>query len=211
MRFDSVDPLLVLGTVDKFKYLREDEDRGFLDKIFHKNKKSAIPTYETAIEEAGRDVLEKEILDDDYILLYTLDKDRTDLYVVLTENYLILPNQDVIPFEEVTRYGLFNELEVPFAQYAEDRMGIPFDPTFISEYEGEETYELDRFSMLFSYVDQHGLVYKYTIYMDVADRQEFYDYLSARLEGKDDYTSKLVINGEFEDNPYENPYYQFIG
>lgn len=210
MRFDSIEPLLVLGTSNKSNYQSEDEEKGFFDKLFRKNKKNDIPPFEAAVERIGKDVLESEILNDEYILAYTVDKNRNDLYVVLTENYLILPNQDVISFENVKRYGLFNALEPDFAQYAEDRMNIPYDPTYTSEYEGEETYELDRFSLLFSYVDNHGLRYMYTIYMDVADRKEFYDYLSARLEDKEDRTSNLVIEGKFEDDPYENPYYSMI-
>ena len=35
---------------------------------------------------------------------------------------------------------------MPWEQYAEDRgIDTPYDPTYISEYEGEEEYELERF------------------------------------------------------------------
>lgn len=63
---------------------------------------------------------------------------------------------------------------------------------------------------MFSYMDKFDLLFRHTIYVDVADRQEFYDYLSARLEEKIDWTSKLVLEGGFEDDPYENPYYDII-
>lgn len=209
MRFDSIDPQLVLGTVNRSKYQQEEEP-GFLDKFFHKNRKNEASPFDEAIEKIGRDVLRQEIQDDEYILAYTLDENRTDLYVVMTENYLIIPDKDIISFEDVVRYGLFNELEPDFSQYAEDRLNIPYDPTFKSEYEGEDTYELDRFSILFSYVDQFGICYRYTIYMDVADRKEFYEYLSARLEDKVDWTDPLVLEGRFEEDPLDNPYYKMI-
>lgn len=212
MRFDSVEPLLILGTSANLgAHQEEEEARGFLGKLFGKDKKDSLSVFEADIKRIGRDELIKEILDDDYILAYTVDKDRTDLYVVLTENYLILPDQDIICLADVFKYGLFNVLDPEFAQYAEDRINIPYDPTFVSEYEGEEGYELERFSLLFAYVDQYGNIFKYTIYMDVADRQDFYDYLSARLDGKVDLTSELVSEGKFEDVWHTNPFYKMTG
>lgn len=46
--------------------------------------------------------------------------------------------------------------------------------------------------------------------MDVADRQEFYEYLSGRLEGKADWTNGLVLEGKFEEDPLLNPYFQMM-
>ena len=206
MRLDSIDPNLILGIVNEYDYESEDENKGLFGKLFRKKKVDKVALFINDIEVIGIDILEKEILNDDYILAYTIDKDRTDLYVVLTENYLIIPNQVVVSLSDVKKYGLFNVLNPDFAQYAEDRLNIPYDPTFRSEYEGEDTYELDRFSMAFAYVDKFGLSYEYTFYMDVADRKEFYEYLSARLEDKADWTSRFVISGRFEDDSYIRPF-----
>lgn len=42
--------------------------------------------------------------------------------------------------------------------------------------------------------------------MDVADRKEFYEYLSARLKDKADWTSRFVMSGRFEDDSYIRPF-----
>lgn len=63
---------------------------------------------------------------------------------------------------------------------------------------------------MFGYVDNHGIRYNYTIYMDIDDRKDFYQYLFARLEGKVDFTRQLVLDGEFEKDTYENWFYKLI-
>lgn len=208
MRIDSVEPTIILGTIFASDY-KDEEERGFFGKIFKKNKTNLQP-FEEAIANIGRDALVDELLDEDYVLAFTVDSSQTNLYVVLTENYLILPGKDIIDLNNVKKYGLFNELEPDFAQYAEDRMGIPYDPTFVSEYEGEEGFELKRFNVKFAYVDAIGLIFEYSFPMDVADRQEFYEYLSGRIESNRDYTSSFVLEGKFEEDPFDNSFYQML-
>ncbi len=210
MRFDSVEPTLILGGYfGGTSSYDEEEEKGIFSKIF-KKPQSTLTVYEEQINKIGRDVLVDELLDEDYVLAYSIDSNQTKLYVVLTENYLILPGLDIITLENVRTYGLFNVLFPEFVQYAEDRKGIPYDPNYVSEFEGEETFELDRFSIMFGYVDNYGIRYKYTIYMDIDDRKDFYEYLFARLEGKVDFTRQLVLDGEFEKDTYENWFYKLI-
>ena len=49
MRFDSIDPQLALGIVNRSKYQQEEEP-GFLDKLFHKNRKNEASPFDEAIE-----------------------------------------------------------------------------------------------------------------------------------------------------------------
>lgn len=210
MRFDSVDVTSILGLSFSSNSNNSDENEGgFLTKIF-KKKKYSENIFEEAIAKYGRGRLADELSDEDYILAYTVDSNQTKLYVVLTENFLILPGQDIIELASITKYGLFNVLDPDFAQYAEDRINVPYDPSYVSEYEGEERYELDRFSIMFAFVTDMKILYKYTLYMDLADRKEFHEYLSARIDTESDFTSDLIFDGKFEDDSLDNPYKNLV-
>lgn len=210
MRLDNIDASVILGSKAKRAYQYEkEEEQGFWGKLFGK-KKNYLPPFESELNRIGEDVIIAELSDSNNAVGYSVDKNQTDIFVILTENYLILPEQDIIELDKIVKYGLFNSLNPDFAQYAEDRMGIPYDPNYVSEYEGEETYELDRFNVLFAFVDKYNLIFKYTLRIEVSDRREFYDELTKRLEDKVDWTSRYVLEGTFEPDSYDTKYYDMI-
>ena len=133
--------LSVPGFTSSYK---DDESAGFFKRLFTK-KKNEESFYMSRIKQIGTDVLYEELKGD--IDAYWVKDAPRDTVVVLTVNYLVLPGQDIIALDNIKKYGLYNIPQAPFAQYALDRMDIPYDPYYVSEYEGEESYELDRFKI----------------------------------------------------------------
>ena len=89
---------------------------------------------------------------------------------------------------------------MPWEQYAVDRgIDTPYDPSYTSEFEGEEEYELERFKIRLIIVDEYGMRFIYDFYMEAADRRDFHKQLSDRCDGVD-FTRNDVLNGTFEDD-----------
>ena len=125
--------------------------------------------------------------------------------VVLTSCYLILPGREIFPLYDVERFALKNEYagDRKYEQYAIDRKGIPYDPAYVSEFEGEEIFELDRFNVLLQITDENHLLYEYVIKMEVPDRKDFRARLIERLEvggGAIDLSEEDAIEGLFVDD-----------
>ena len=203
MRLEKIDiPLILPQPIpDKLSYYGEDEEKSFFAKLF---KKKAVPEksfYEKRIEEFGYDELYCELNDNP--LIYHVRNTTIDKAVVLTENYLILPGQEILKLERISKYVICNLGHMPWEQYAEDRgINTPYDPAYISEYEGEEEYELERFKIQLVIVDEYGMRFIYDLYMEASDRRDFHKQLSFRCNGVD-FTREDVLDGQFsEDDDY---------
>ena len=203
MRIETIDiPLILPQPVsNRVSDYGEDEEQGFFSKLF---KKKAVPEksfYESRIEEFGYDDLYRELSDSPSI--YQVRNTAYDKAVILTENYFILPGQEIFALERISKYVICNLGHMPWEQYAEDRgIDTPYDPTYISEYEGEEEYELDRFKIRLVIIDKYGMQFIYDFYMEVSDRRDFYEKFSDRCDGVD-FTREGVLDGRFsEDDDY---------
>lgn len=159
--------------------------------------------FQKQISKYGTDDISNSIREDD-TTAYIIAENCPQSLIILTDMYPILPDKDVFLMSDIIEYGLAYENNNPdFAQYAEDRMGMPYDPNFVSEYEGEETFELDRFSVLLVIKDSVGIISQYTIYLDVNDRTDFLDILSSKTQGfAYDISDTLAVEGKFDDNNY---------
>lgn len=174
----------------------DDESEGFIKKLFAK-KKPQKSFYESRMNQIGSDELYEELKGE--IHAYWVKDAPSDTVVILTSNYLVLPGQDIISLNKISKYGIYNIPQAPFAQYALDRMDVPYDPYYVSEYEGEETFELDRFKICLVIIDIYGIRYKYDFLMECSDRRDFRNLLDSRCEGVD-FTKDDVLNGTFDDD-----------
>ena len=168
------------------------EKESFISKLFKKKPQDTF--YESRIKEIGKDTLYTELDNADAFLVKNATWENT---IILTPNYLIIPKQEIFKLSRIQKFAMANVVDAPFQQYAEDRFDKEYDPNYISEYEGEESFELDRFNINLLIVDDTGLGYKYTFPIEVKDRQEFHDLLIERSEA-DDFTPDDVLEGEFE-------------
>ena len=198
MKIDKVDIEKILLMDKRGIYGQEkDEGKGFFKKLFHGKNKDAGTYYEERINEIGRDELEQELSGE--IDAYRIEKSDPMTTIILTENYLILPNQDIFPLENVKKFALGAVYLPEYMQYAQDREGVPYDPEYKSEYEGEESYELDRFNIDLVLADEENAIYTYTFPMEVPDRKDFRDRLSDRCIAND-LSEDLVFEGKFNED-----------
>ena len=106
----------------------------------------------------------------------------------------------------------YNELEQgrPYEQYAIDRFDEPYDPGFVSEFDNEERFELDRFNIWFIIIDKNNLRYNYVFPMEVVDRKDFREKLNERLApiNAEDHSAEDVMEGRFSEDEY-NPFYLY--
>lgn len=186
---------------DKVDYDLKEET--FFSKLFAKMKENDDEfSYEGLIEKYGKDDLIDDLSNNP--LVFAVDKNDLKTYVVLTDYNIYIPGQIIMPYFEISAFKLFYNEDEPFQTYAEDRKGIPYDPGFVSEYEGEETFELDRFSINLQIIDdsdkQYGLNFK--IYLDVGDRDRFVREFRMRAE-VEDYTSQDAIDGIFPEGFFD--------
>lgn len=216
MKIDSVVPEVVLGR-DISKKSRNEYDGmdegGLFSKLFKKFKSEEEDDnsyYEKVVAGIGRSTLIDEMNDSDNLAAFTVDKGNNDIYVIFTQNYIILPGQDVIEYTNISRFGFFNVREPDFAQYAIDREDEPYDPNYVSEYDGEETFELDRFLIVLAIVDKVGLKYEYPIHVEIKDREEVRKIIQDRtMDDVKDFSDELVFDGDFADDPYDNMLFNF--
>ena len=121
--------------------------------------------------------------------------------VVLSHSYLIIPGKEIFPLYDVARFSIQNERDGdrPYEQYAIDRFDEPYDPSYVSEYENEEGFELARFNILLQIIDENNLRYEYVFPMEVADRKDFREQLNERLApiGAIDMSHEDVMEGQF--------------
>lgn len=111
----------------------------------------------------------------------------------------LIADKEIFALDKISKYAMYNIYDTPFAQYAIDRKDYPYDPLYVSEYEGEESFELDRFKVQFVIVDVYGLRYEYEFLMETKDRRNFHDAFVSRCKGID-FTSNAVLEGTFEDD-----------
>ena len=198
----NIDRLLYTEPVRKQPYDNDEEERGFFKKIFSKKDEPEVPFFNTRVEEFGRDALYDDIKEgfDAYIVTGA----PFETMVVLSRSYLILPGKEIFPLYDVERFAIKNEHygNRPYEQYAIDRFDEPYDPTFVSEYDNEEGFELDRFNILLQITDENHLQYEYVFPMEVADRKDFRDKLNERLGpvGALDLSDDDVMEGRFPDD-----------
>ena len=183
---------------DRSSYYGEYEKQSFFSKLFKKKEVPEKSFYEERIEEFGYDVLYSELNNNPSI--YHVRNTTIDKAVILTENYLILPGYEIFQLERISKYMICNLGHMPWEQYAVDRgIDTPYDPSYTSEFEGEEEYELERFKIRLIIVDEYGMRFIYDFYMEAADRRDFHKHLSDRCGGVD-FTRNDVLNGTFEDD-----------
>lgn len=200
MRLETIDIPLILPQPmsGRSSYYDEDEEPGFFSKLFKKKDVPEKSFFESRIEEFGYDDLYNELSDNPAI--YQVRNTSYDKSVILTKNYFILPGQEIFPLERISKYVICNLGEMPWEQYAEDRgIDTPYDPTYISEYEGEEEYELERFKISLVIIDKYGVQFRYDFYMEASDRRDFYEQFSSRCDGMD-FTREDVLDGKFSED-----------
>ena len=198
----NIDQLLYTKPVKTHSYEDDEEGGGFFKKLFSKKAEPEIPFFNQRVEEFGRDELYDDIKEgyDAYIVKGA----PFETMVVLSRSYLILPEKEIFPLYDVTRFAIKTEHygNRPYEQYALDRFNEPYDPNYISEYEGEESFELDRFNVLLQITDENNILYEYVFPMEVADRKDFREKINERLApvGVFDASDEEVMEGSFPDD-----------
>ena len=200
MRLETIDiPLILPQPVsNRVSDYDEDEKQGFFAKLFKKKDVHEKSFYENRIDEFGYDELYGEL--NNSPVIYQVRNTSYDKAVILTEKYFVLPGQEIFPLERISKYVICNLGQMPWEQYAEDRgLDTPYDPTYISEFEGEEEYELERFKIRLIIVDKFGMQFRYDFYMEASDRRDFHEQFSDRCDGMD-FTREDVLDGKFSED-----------
>ena len=195
----NIDQVLYTEPVSSHNYDSDEENVGFFKKLFKKKDEPEVPFFNTRVEEFGRDELYEDIKDG--YNAYMVKGAPFETMVLLSHNYLILPGKEIFPLCDVAKFAIMNENEAdrPYEQYAIDRFNEPYDPNYVSEYKGEESFELDRFNVRLKITDENNLIFGYVFPMEVPDRQDFRDKLNERLApfGVIDESNEYAIQGRF--------------
>ena len=195
----NIDQVLYTEPVRNRPYDSDEETGGFFKKLFKKKDEPEVPFFNTRVEEFGRDELYEDIKEG--YDAYMVKGAPFETMVLLSHNYLILPGKEIFPLCDVARFAIMNEnaSDRPYEQYAIDRINEPYDPNFVSEYEGEEGFELARFNVRLKITDENNLVFGYVFPMEIPDRQDFRDKLNERLApfGVIDESNEYAIQGRF--------------
>lgn len=195
----NIDQVLYTEPVRSRPYDSDEETGGFFKKLFKKKDEPEVPFFNRRVEEFGRDELYEDIKDG--YVAYMVKGAPFETMVLLSHNYLIFPGKEIFPLCDVARFGIMNEnaADRPYEQYAIDRINEPYDPNFVSEYEGEEGFELARFNVRLKITDENNLVFGYVFPMEIPDRQDFRDKLNERLApfGVIDESNEYAIQGRF--------------
>lgn len=197
----NIDRLLYTQPVRDRSY-EDDEEGGFFRKLFAKKKEPEIPFFNKRVEQFGRDELYDDIKEESDA--YIVKGAPFETMVVLSHSFLILPEKEIFPLYDVTRFAIKNEHygNRPYEQYAIDRFDEPYDPHYISEYEGEEDFELNRFNILLQITDENNALFEYVFPMEVSDRRDFREKLNERMSqvGVADFSDEDVMEGRFPDD-----------
>ena len=197
----NIDQLLYTQPVRTTDYDEAEESGGLFKKLFQKKDKHKPSYFETRIEEFGLDDLYDDIKDG--YDAYQIKGAPFETMVLLSNSYLILPEKEIFPLYKLSRFALMNEVEWkrPYEQYAIDRINEPYDPSYVSEFENEESFELDRFNILLHLYDNNNVLFEYVIKMEIADRKDFRAKLNERMEqvGVIDTSEEEVMEGRFPD------------
>lgn len=195
----NIDQVLYTEPVRTRPYDSDEETGGFFKKLFKKKDEPEVPFFNTRVEEFGRDELYEDIKEG--YDAYMVKGAPFETMVLLSNNYLILPGKEIFPLCDVAKFAIMNENEAdrPYEQYAIDRFNEPYDPNYVSEYKGEESFELDRFNVRLKITDENNLIFGYVFPMEVPDRQDFRDKLNERLApfGVIDESNEYAIQGRF--------------
>lgn len=179
----------------------EESEGGFFKKLFGK-KETVDPAafYASEVKSRGVDMLREELLSSETVA-WRQESPYQEYPIVVTPNYLFIPGEDIVRFDDIIKFGLFNYQGdcCLHWQYAMDRINEPYDPSYTGEYEGEETYEVDRFKVTLVMVDNVGQKFEYHFLMEKEDRQEFVSLLASRT-GAPDYSDDDVLKGEFAED-----------
>ena len=195
----NIDQVLYTEPVRTRPYDSDEETGGFFKKLFKKKDEPEVPFFNTRVEEFGRDELYEDIKEG--YDAYMVKGAPFETMVLLSNNYLILPGKEIFPLCDVAKFAIMNENEAdrPYEQYAIDRFNEPYDPNYVSEYKGEESFELDRFNVRLKITDENNLIFGYVFPMEVPDRRDFRDKLNERLApfGVIDESNEYAIQGRF--------------
>ena len=195
----NIDQVLYTEPVRTRPYDSDEETGEFFKKLFKKKDEPEVPFFNTRVEEFGRDELYEDIKEG--YDAYMVKGAPFETMVLLSNNYLILPGKEIFPLCDVAKFAIMNENEAdrPYEQYAIDRFNEPYDPNYVSEYKGEESFELDRFNVRLKITDENNLIFGYVFPMEVPDRQDFRDKLNERLApfGVIDESNEYAIQGRF--------------
>ena len=116
----NIDQLLYTKPVKTQSYEDDEEGGGFFKKLFSKKAEPEIPFFNQRVEEFGRDELYDDIKEgyDAYIVKGA----PFETMVVLSRSYLILPEKEIFPLYDVTRFAIKTEHygNRPYEQYALD-------------------------------------------------------------------------------------------
>ena len=181
----------------------EEEEGGFLKKLFSKKHKKEENFYEDKVREIGVEKLREELAGDVYA--YRMEGVFDAPCLVLTDNYLIIEGEDILPLDDVQEFGLHNlaSFDPCLFQFATDRIGIPYDPSFVSEYEGEESFELSRFKVKLQIKDDYGQIFEYDVPMDIEDRKAFCKVMCDSWDVEDS-SDQDCLEGTFDDRELIN-------
>ena len=197
MRIDYYDIDKILHTPQITSSYDEEEEGGFFKKLFSKKTKENDSIYDNLIEEYGRENLRADMEEqtDAFLIRFA----PIDTVVILTNNFFILPEQAIVPLERVRKFCIGNVINAPFTQYAIDRINEPYDPDYVSEYEGEEGFELERFNIRLLLIDELDVRYEYVFPLELADREAFRDLLNERCVDVEDLSDEFAMRGEFNE------------
>ena len=182
---------------ERYDYDTDEEDEGLLHKLFSRKHKEKENYFETRINEFGKDRLLEELSGD--VHAYLVENAPFEEMVIVTDCFLIFPGKDIFKLSTINRFALYNLTDLPFLEYALAREGVPYDPTYISEYEGEEAFEFDRFKIRLVIKDETNFQTEFVFAMEVEDRADFRDRLLERSFSKE-YSSDDALEGWFNEN-----------
>ena len=198
MKIEDIDIDRVLYVPQHRDYDYDDEEEGLFKKLFSKkSKKHEKSVFEERIEAIGHEELLEELSGD--VDAYLVQNADFEHMVVLTDSYLIFPGNEIFELFKLNRFGIYNISNAPFAEYAEDRFDVPYDPQYVSEFEGEEDFEFDRFKIRLEMIDDTGFKFIYLFHMEVEDREDFRQKMEEKSRAKD-FSSKAATEGWFKEN-----------
>lgn len=147
------------------------------------------------IDRYGRDTLERELYGD--VVGYSYDDYPVETGVVLTEHFMIFPASEIIRFDEIEKFGLFNHCDSRLHKFIMDRLGQPYDPYIINpRYEEDPDEELESGAVLYI-VTKEGKLIQDAIDLEVQYRKELVDLIATR-SGAPDLSTEDVLEGRID-------------
>lgn len=167
------------------------------NRSYDDDEEEEVEPYWAKIDRYGRDTLERELYGD--VVGYSYDDDPVETGVVLTENYILFPASEIIRFDEIEKFGLFNHCGRRLHKFIMDRLGQPYDPRII-QYGFDEDPDVDDHEVngaVLYIVTKDGKLIKDGIDLEVQYRKELVDLIAAR-SGATDLSTEDVFEGKFD-------------